>query len=247
MIQTPMVGLVAIGLWLMVARIEHPDSVAAVAVAWLARTATFVFLIYYTVLDAIGGIGLGRTIVTTESLAAAGKLSAEQVDGIVLLLDTVWTGWLGRRGRFVRQSDRILGGVRGGTADRCRPAAGAACAVAAACAAGRVRLGAADQSRQPARTDRVCAADRRIGLDVVGGTAPRGVNRQFRGVRRTVGAGMLSIITLMHAGLPLASERSIAPGISSALCTSSPCPPSAATTRSYRVGSSSQPNVRLGP
>ena len=33
----------------------------------------------------------------------------------------------------------------------------------------------------------------------------------------TTGAGMLSIMTLMHAGLPLASERSIAPGISSAL------------------------------
>ena len=102
MIQTPMVGLVAIGLWLMVARIEHPDSVAAVAVAWLARIAIFVFLIYYTVLDAIGGIGLGRTIVTTESLAAAGKLSAEQVSGIVLLLDTVWQdGWVGGVGSFV--------------------------------------------------------------------------------------------------------------------------------------------------
>ena len=102
MIQTPMVGLVAVGLWLMVARIDHPDSVAAVAVAWLARIATFVFLIYYTVLDAVGGIGLGRTIVTTESLAAAGTLTAEQVASIALLLDHVWTdGWVGGVGSFV--------------------------------------------------------------------------------------------------------------------------------------------------
>ena len=48
----------------------------------------------------------------------------------------------------------------------------------------------------------------------------------------TVGAGILSIITLMQAGLPLASDRSIAPANSSGPCTSSPCPPSAATTRS---------------
>src|ERR1700693_875931 len=46
----------------------------------------------------------------------------------------------------------------------------------------------------------------------------------------TVGAGILSIITLMQAGLPLASDRSIAPANSSGPCTSSPCPPSAANT-----------------
>jgi len=62
MIQTPMVGLVAVGLWLMVDRIDDADGTIAVAIAWLSRAATFVFLIYYTVLDAIGGIGLGRSI-----------------------------------------------------------------------------------------------------------------------------------------------------------------------------------------
>ena len=49
---------------------------------------------------------------------------------------------------------------------------------------------------------------------------------------RITGAAMLSIITLMQAGLPLASARSIAPGRSAALSTYSPWPPSAATTRS---------------
>jgi len=41
--------------------------------AWLARAAIFVFLIYFTVLDAIGGIGLGRTILVVQGLVADGK------------------------------------------------------------------------------------------------------------------------------------------------------------------------------
>src|SRR5579875_603142 len=58
MIQTPLVGLVAIGLWLMSDLADQQDDRIASACAWLARVAIFVFLIYYTVLDAIGGIGL---------------------------------------------------------------------------------------------------------------------------------------------------------------------------------------------
>src|ERR1051326_3025793 len=50
--------------------------------------------------------------------------------------------------------------------------------------------------------------------------------------RRITGAAMLSIITLMQAGLPQLSARSMAPGRSAARSTSSPCPPSAAATRS---------------
>src|ERR1700734_2588050 len=54
MIQTPMVGLVAVGLWIMIGRVTDADGAAAVALAWLSRVATFVFVIYYTALDAIG-------------------------------------------------------------------------------------------------------------------------------------------------------------------------------------------------
>jgi hypothetical protein len=98
MIQTPMVGLVAVGLLLMVDGIGSQEGSAAVTMAWLARAAIFVFVIYFTVLDAIGGIGLGRTILTVQSLAAAGKLSPQQVDGIELLLNTTWV-------------DPLIGGV----------------------------------------------------------------------------------------------------------------------------------------
>ena len=90
MIQTPLVGLVAIGLWLTVAPVGAGDGGAAIACAWLARLSIFVFAVYYTVLDAIAGIGLGRNIITVQSLVADGKLSPTQLDGVVLLLNTVW-------------------------------------------------------------------------------------------------------------------------------------------------------------
>jgi hypothetical protein len=106
MIQTPMVGLVSVGLWLMLRDVGLAQGSPAALCAWIARTATFVFLIYYTVLDAIGGIGLGRMIEVTEALAAAGPgqphLSAEQLAGVVLLLNTMWTDpWVGGQGSLI--------------------------------------------------------------------------------------------------------------------------------------------------
>jgi hypothetical protein len=99
MIQTPMVGLVAVGLWvLLLSFIAPTDNLAARICAWISGVATFVFAIYYTALDSIGGVGLGRSIETTERLAAAGRLTPEQVDGVALVLNTTWT-------------DPVVGGV----------------------------------------------------------------------------------------------------------------------------------------
>jgi len=70
MIQTPLVGLVAVGLWLLVGQIGRADGHLAVALAWLSRAATLVFLIYYTALDSIGGTGLGRLLLNTQCLAS---------------------------------------------------------------------------------------------------------------------------------------------------------------------------------
>src|SRR5260370_5436346 len=56
MTQTPMVGLVAVGLWLMVDDVSGDAGGATIACAWLARVAIFVFAVYFTVLDAIGGV-----------------------------------------------------------------------------------------------------------------------------------------------------------------------------------------------
>ena len=53
-------------------------------------------LIYFTVLDGIGGIGLGRSILQAEAMAASGALSADQLDGVSKFLDTMWLDpWAG--------------------------------------------------------------------------------------------------------------------------------------------------------
>src|SRR5262249_6073379 len=74
MIQTPLVGLVAVGLWLMVEPVGAADPPAARACAWAGRAAIFVMAVYFTVLDGIGGIGLGRSILVVQQMATDGKL-----------------------------------------------------------------------------------------------------------------------------------------------------------------------------
>jgi hypothetical protein len=102
MIQTVMVGLVSVGLWLMAARVDRRDGSPALAVAWLSRVATFVFMVFYTALDSIGGSGLGRAILNTERLAASGELTPEGLDGAVLVLNTNWVDpWVGGVGSFI--------------------------------------------------------------------------------------------------------------------------------------------------
>jgi hypothetical protein len=102
MIQTPLVGLVAVGLWMTVAPVSRADGTPAMICAWLARVAIFVMAIYFTVLDGIGGISLGRTIVVVQRLIADGKLSPAQLEGVVLLLNTMWVDPLvGGLGSFV--------------------------------------------------------------------------------------------------------------------------------------------------
>ncbi|QRG04966.1 hypothetical protein EZH22_17730 [Xanthobacter dioxanivorans] len=92
-IQLPLLGLVSVGLWLAMDGIE---TGAAAVFAWLSRIATFFFLIGYTALDSIGGVGLGRTMLNMEALNAAGKLDARQMEGAALLLDTNWVDpWIG--------------------------------------------------------------------------------------------------------------------------------------------------------
>ncbi len=87
-IQTPLVGLVSVGLWLLLARVDGVrDGTVAAVFAWLSRAATFVFLIYYTALDSIGGTGMARAIVTANGMVAGGALTAKQARD---LLDAVW-------------------------------------------------------------------------------------------------------------------------------------------------------------
>jgi hypothetical protein len=101
MIQTPMVGLVAVGLWLLADKVISTE-LAATIFAWLARVTTFVFFVYYTALDSIGGIGLSKTIEITERLAQAGQLTPDQVKGVEQVLNQTWTNeWVGGVGSFI--------------------------------------------------------------------------------------------------------------------------------------------------
>jgi len=82
----------------MASKVDSADGAGAVFVAWLARLATFVFLIYYTALDAIGGFGLARTILIVKNT----KLSQEQLTAVIALIDATWQdSWVGGVGSFV--------------------------------------------------------------------------------------------------------------------------------------------------
>jgi hypothetical protein len=105
MIQTPVIGLIAVGLLLLVHRVHDADGRVAVGFAWIARAATLVFLIYYTALDSTGGTGLARLILNTKDLAAAGKLSPQEVRAVALVLDTTWIDpWVGGVGSFISRT-----------------------------------------------------------------------------------------------------------------------------------------------
>jgi hypothetical protein len=105
MIQTPLVALVAVGLWLLVRPVGDADGKAAVMLAWLSRAATMVFLVYCTALDSIGGTGLGRSLLDVARLKASGKLTSAGAAGADLVLDTLWADpWVGGVGSRVSQA-----------------------------------------------------------------------------------------------------------------------------------------------
>ena len=60
LIQTPAVGVVGAGLFLVLRGIEG-------TLAWLSRVATLVFIVYYTVLDSIAGVAVGALIEHTKN------------------------------------------------------------------------------------------------------------------------------------------------------------------------------------
>lgn len=104
MIQTPSVVLISFGLMLTVRRwITQNEGVWLAAVTgWGALAALFIFMVYYTVLDAIGGIGLGRTLVLVNQMQAAGDLDPAQLSAIAALLNGLWVDpWVGGVGSWV--------------------------------------------------------------------------------------------------------------------------------------------------
>ncbi|QHQ36343.1 hypothetical protein [Algicella marina] len=124
MIQTPTVCLITVALILTV-NAADTGEIAVRLLAWGARIALFLFAVYYTALDAIGGIGLGRTLELVNTLqtetsytqfgqvvpctdgagVAAPCLSEEQVAGVALVLNQTWTDkWVGGVGSFISET-----------------------------------------------------------------------------------------------------------------------------------------------
>ena len=78
-------------------RFDHKESLKDVS-----DVPIFLFLIYYTALDSIGGFGVGRTILNTEQMVKDGQLDAHQLDGVIKVVNTTWVDpWVGGVGSFI--------------------------------------------------------------------------------------------------------------------------------------------------
>lgn len=102
MIQTPLVVVVSFGLLLATDTFGGDAQARYRPLAWISRIATVVFMTYYTALDAIGGISLGRELLVLKELLEAGTLSGSDADAIRLFLDRMWVDpWVGGVGSFI--------------------------------------------------------------------------------------------------------------------------------------------------
>lgn len=109
MTQTPLVVLVAIGLYRLGRAIGRDDGPWAWAAIIVGRAALFVFAVYYTALDSIGGIGLARQILIAKTFADAPTdrphLTPEQLEGVRLVLNQFWIDpWVGGVGSVISQT-----------------------------------------------------------------------------------------------------------------------------------------------
>jgi hypothetical protein len=103
MVQTPLVVLVGIGLLILSGAFEQNSrDQKGQPFAWIARAAIFLFVVYFTVLDSIGGIALGRQLIVIDQLFAAGEISGYDAHVIQRFLDVMWVdSWIGGVGSFV--------------------------------------------------------------------------------------------------------------------------------------------------
>lgn len=103
MVQTPLVVLVGIGLLILTGAFDQSSKNAKGQIfAWIARIAIFFFVVYFTVLDSIGGIALGRQLIVIDQLFAAGEISGYDAHVIQRFLDVMWVDfWVGGVGSVV--------------------------------------------------------------------------------------------------------------------------------------------------
>ena len=87
--------------WEMMEMVEDADELVVQIFSWLSRVSTFVFLTYYTILDSVGGIGLGRALI----LAKAPKWTPDQREAFIKFLNEFWIDkWVGGVGSVISQT-----------------------------------------------------------------------------------------------------------------------------------------------
>ena len=102
MIQTPLVVVVCFGLLLATDSFGVSAGARFAPLAWISRVATVIFMTYYTALDSIGGIGLGRQLLVVNGMLESGALTAPQAEMIRFFLDRMWIDpWVGGVGSFI--------------------------------------------------------------------------------------------------------------------------------------------------
>lgn len=103
MVQTPLIVLVGVGLLILTgAFVQNTKDQRGQIFAWIARIAIFFFVVYFTVLDSIGGISLGRQLIVIDQLFAAGEISGYDAHVIQRFLDVMWVDfWVGGVGSVV--------------------------------------------------------------------------------------------------------------------------------------------------
>lgn len=105
MIQTPLVVAVSFGLLSLTDTFAPAQGAHYRPLAWISRVATVVFMMYYTVLDGIGGIALGRELIVVKELTQSGAITADNAVAIRAFLDRMWVDpWVGGVGSFVSQT-----------------------------------------------------------------------------------------------------------------------------------------------
>jgi hypothetical protein len=104
MVQTPLVVLIGIGLLILSDAFYRDPTYKPKGefFSWIARVAIFIFVVYFTVLDSIGGIALGRQLIVIDQLFVAGEISGYDAHVIQQFLDKMWVdSWVGGVGSFV--------------------------------------------------------------------------------------------------------------------------------------------------
>jgi len=102
-VQTPLVVLVGVGLLILTGAFDqNTKDQRGQIFAWIARIAIFFFVVYFTVLDSIGGVSLGRQLIVIDQLFAAGEISGYDAHVIQRFLDVMWVDfWVGGVGSVV--------------------------------------------------------------------------------------------------------------------------------------------------